>query len=131
MDDDSGNRLQLPKALSMFGVVAAAVVGITVQPMLAIANPVALLVSGFLIVVIVAGIVVELFKGYLLPGEELFFQFVQFAALISMVLTVGDAWVRQRSIARTCARLQHVMLYEHRHRTDVPDIFRTLGCKAQ
>jgi hypothetical protein len=119
------------KALSMFGVAAAAVIGFTVQPMLAIADPIALLITGFLVVLCALGIAAVFADGDFDRPVDMAFEFIFYAALVSMIVTVGDAWIKRSSINATCAKLQHVMLYEHRRRTDVPDIFRTLGCKIQ
>ena len=119
-----------PKALSIFGLAAAAVLGFTLQPLTAIADPIALSITGVLLVT-----TVFLFTGSLTVDlstkQVLMFEIVATAAIISMVITGGDAWLEQRSVKTTCGRLQRIMLYEHRKRGDIPQIFRVLGCRIQ
>jgi hypothetical protein len=127
---DLETEFDRPKALSIFGLATAAVLGLTLQPMIAIADPVALLVLGFLLVVVAYGVAGALFAT-LTPIEQRIATFCAISAVFSMAFTVGDAWIDQRKVKHTCARLQQIMLYEHRKRKDVPEIFRSLGCKIQ
>lgn len=119
-----------PGSLSSLGIAAAAVLGFTLQPLIAIADPVALLITGLLAVVVAAGLIMSWIRP-LTVYEDRFFGTVLVSMLIAMAFTAGDAWSEQRSIKVTCAGLQRIMLYEHRKRTDVPEIFRSLGCKIQ
>lgn len=119
-----------PNAMPMFAVAAAAVLGFTLQPLISIADPVALLITGILVVILVAGFAVTTVR-LVTKTEESVYGATAVALLIALAFTVGDAWIEQRSIKTTCGQLQHIMLYEHRQRRDVPEIFRSLSCKIQ
>lgn len=117
--------------LTFLGIPSAAVLGFTFQPVIAIADPIALLITGLLVACAVLGLIFALFAESMSIGENRFWGWVVIAAAISMATTVGSAWWEQRKAAAICSKLQHVMLFEHRVRKDVPEIFRSLGCKVQ
>lgn len=117
--------------LALLGIPSAAVLGFTLQPVIAIADPIALLVTGLLVALSVLGLLFAVFAESITAAEGKFWGLVLIAAAISVVITVGSAWWEQRKANAICSNLQQVMLFEHRVRKDVPEIFRSLGCKIQ
>lgn len=131
MADGSAGMSDGQAALSKFGIVTVAVVGFTIQPVLAIADPVALLITGFLLIMVALGLAVSSLHGELPKIWDIALEVITVGTAIAMVATAGDAYLDQRSVKATCSRLQNIMLFEHRYRKDVPEIFRSLGCKIQ
>ncbi len=117
--------------LALFGIPSAAVLGFTLQPVVAIADPIALLITGVLTAMLLVVFVRSFVVGQMSDRDEEVAGLIVVAAFISVLITVGSAWWEHRKADAICAQLQRVMLFEHRVRKDVPEIFRSLGCKIQ